>query len=167
MSESHHLLVRVPYCYIYIYIKQEKSVFNTGETRRSNKNDTELNGETGCKCQIKSSTSYLRGASKPDSVLRLYPLFGLSNLYFFHELGGCVLWQNVRQLNSHGSLSWRWGPHSPAAVSQATEQMNDVAFFPPRLTNVAAKPKSGRGLSSAVRAQSTSEPGRVLLPLRG
>lgn len=87
-----------------------KRVLNAGETRSTNKNGTKLNRETRCKCQIKSSTSYLRGASEPDKcVVPLSPLWTFKSL-FLPELGGCVLWQNVRQLNSHGSLSWRWAP---------------------------------------------------------
>lgn len=87
-----------------------KRVLNAGETRSTNKNGTKLNRETRCKCQIKTSTSYLRGASEPDKcVVPLSPLWTFKSL-FLPELGGCVLWQNVRQLNSHGSLSWRWAP---------------------------------------------------------
>lgn len=86
----------------------------------------------------------------------LSPLWTFKSL-FLPELGGCVLWQNVRQLNSHGSLSWRWAPllrsRSTGNWTNERESLPVVlaaCLFFSCLTNVAAKPDE-KVLSAPVR----------------
>lgn len=59
----------------------------------------------------------------------LSPLLTLKSP-FLSELWGCVLWQNVRQLNSHGSLSWRWARSSRLLYRQQKKRTQATPCHP-------------------------------------
>lgn len=77
-----------------------------------------------------------------QSVVPLSPLWTFKSL-FLSELWGCVLWQNVRQLNSHGSLSWRWAHSSSLLYRQQNKWTASLPAIPLHilwLSNLALNP---------------------------
>lgn len=79
-----------------------------------------------------------------QSVVPLSPLWTLKSP-FLSELWGCVLWQNVRQLNSYGSLSWRWAHSSRLLYRQQKKWTQALPKHPLHiiwLTNLSGKSSS-------------------------
>ncbi len=77
-----------------------------------------------------------------QSVVPLSPLWTFKSP-FLSELWGCVLWQNVRQLNSHGSLSWRWARSSRLLYRQQKKWTQALPAHPLHilwLTTLAVNP---------------------------